>query len=152
MFPVFVFWCGFLTHIPINDMQRYPQCTPLQYLIFFNFWIFGNLACIKWCVIICISLIAKDIEHPSVILWLCGFPLLWNAYLKCFLWGRVWGGIFCFVICLSLIDLLEFFIHIFNYICCKNILVCYFLNLFKTSFDAVMSVYTFLHAQYFVSF
>lgn len=37
---------------------------------------------IKWCVIICTSLIAKETEHPFITLWWYGFPLLWISYLK----------------------------------------------------------------------
>ena len=67
----------------------------------------------------------------------------------------VWGGaelrkaffLFTFLIYLSLIDLLEFSIHIFSYICCKNILNLSFLKKFLfVLLWHFKYVYTLLHA------
>lgn len=48
------------------------------------------------------------------------------GFLFFFLWAELRKAffLFSFLIYLYFIDLLEFFIHIFSYMCCKNLLIC----------------------------
>ena len=95
--------------ISTNSAQGFPfSLQPHQHLLYVDLFMMASLISVKWyliVVLICISLMANDAEHPFICLWVLGMSSLEKCLFRSF------AHFFNWLVCLHGVESCVFFMY-----------------------------------------